>query len=419
MIATTVEPALPEITVVPRSTRPSQSASTPDTGKASFDRCLQSASEKPTKAAEKPAENEQSTEEARGETETTETEKTDAAGDAAEKNAEKGAASLADTDALLALLGEQQVVEVEVNFEATNNVATEIAVQIVDTQGTTTDAADEALPTGQAETTPTDFTPQLVAAQANDASAQVADNAAQQRPEIEQVKNEAPSLQTERSADEDFEQIETHTEKTDAGNQESAQLVRPTAPAPEPPASVQNNTLALNPGEQMRVDVRQVVGAGGVEAAGGADVGFEVDGPQVVGQVVRGASMMISQGRSEVRVQLRPPELGTVRIQLVSDRSNVVEARIVAERDEVRQLIARNLPELRESLSASGVQVGGFDVSTQQSGQTPFEESTGSSNNTPAWDGAEPEDEEISSAFSGPARGVNRSVSDGEIDYIV
>lgn len=411
----TVETFLPEITVVPRSTRPLQAASPPDTDKAGFDRYLQSASEKPTNADEKPKETEQPAEEVKGET--PETEKGDAT-DAVEKNIGGNAAALADPQAFLALLGEQQVIQVEVDFEATNDKTVQIAVQIVGAQGATPHAAEEVVPTEQTGTTAAGLTPQLETAQADDATTQVVENRAAQRPEIAQVTNESPSLQPDRPADEEAEQIETHTEEADAGKGESAQFTRPTAPAPGPTASGQQNTVALNPGEQFRVDVRQTDGVGGVAAAGGADISFEVDEPQVVGQVVRGASMMVTQGRSEIRVQLRPPELGTVRIQLVSDRSNLLEARIVTERDEVRQLIERNLPELRESLSASGVQVGNFDVSTQHSGQTPFEEPTGSDTDRSAWGGAEPEDEAISSASSGPARGLNRSGSDSEIDYI-
>jgi flagellar hook-length control protein FliK len=130
--------------------------------------------------------------------------------------------------------------------------------------------------------------------------------------------------------------------------------------------------------------------------------------------------MMTSQGRTEVRVQLRPPELGAVRVELVSDQNNMVEARIFTERDDVRQMIQRNLSELRESLTASGVEVGDFDVSAQNSGNTAFEETSGdgTSNDDFSWDGAEPE-EDAEGVSSGSVRGVNRSQSDDAIDYVI
>jgi flagellar hook-length control protein FliK len=128
--------------------------------------------------------------------------------------------------------------------------------------------------------------------------------------------------------------------------------------------------------------------------------------------------MLSSRDRTQVRVQLQPPELGTVRVELTADRTNAVEARIVAERDEVRQLIERNLPQLRESLSASGIDVSGFDVSTQDFTDTPHNDAGKAGDHSLARDDAEPEGDQPSTP-SGPARGVNRSGSDDAVDYLI
>lgn len=199
---------------------------------------------------------------------------------------------------------------------------------------------------------------------------------------------------------------------------EPAEPVNPAPPAPTVGERIASAATALRPGEQIRAIARPASGpAGAAQQPGASRTTPAADAP-VFDQVVRGASLMVAQGRSEIRVQLRPPELGTVRLHLVSDRNNTIEARIVTERDDVRQLVERNLTELREALSGSGIDVGHFDVSTQHSGQA-WDDSAGSSSRRHAWDATESEGELPLSEPSDSVRGVNRSRSADAIDYII
>ena len=195
---------------------------------------------------------------------------------------------------------------------------------------------------------------------------------------------------------------------------EPAEPVNPAPPAPESPQSSGPNVIALHPGQQMRVEARS---AQGQAPAAPAAARAPIADTQVLDQMVRGASMMVSQGRSEIRVHLHPPELGSVRLHLVSDRNNVVDARIVTERDDVRQLVERNLTQLRDALAGSGIDVGTFDVSTRNPGNA-WDSPNNSDGNTFAWDANEPGGAAATEP-SGSLRGVNRSAGENEIDYII
>jgi hypothetical protein len=60
-------------------------------------------------------------------------------------------------------------------------------------------------------------------------------------------------------------------------------------------------------------------------------------------------------------MRLDPPDLGPVRVNLVSDGSELRGHVVVAD-DAVRRMIESQLPELRQRLEAAGVNVQRFDV---------------------------------------------------------
>jgi flagellar hook-length control protein FliK len=76
---------------------------------------------------------------------------------------------------------------------------------------------------------------------------------------------------------------------------------------------------------------------------------------------VRGTLSTVRAGKSELRLQLRPPELGEVRIRLTLE-DNVMTARIVVSTENARGMITRQLEYLRSSLTEEGVRVDRFDV---------------------------------------------------------
>ena len=421
MFAPTMDCYLPQVARAEQSNRSSQPSSSDTAENVRFDDVLQSASEKPAPVERDSEPDEQApAEKTETKPEDKQTEKTDTNADSTGESTESDAAKLVVAEPFFAMLSLQETVEMETGPAQTEIGQAVISVKVSGPEQSATGVAAEDAPVEQAGAAKPEFSPQLQAPRAAEASTQVADtNLPRETTQASEGTNVGLFSRADTPVEEEVTITDTHAGQSDTAKREPAKSMTPTAPAPDNSASGQQNTLALNAVEQFRADVRQADAAGSVAGAPAEGAGLPVEDSQVVGQVVRGASMMVSQGRTSIRVQLRPPELGTIRIEIASDRGNVIEARIVAERDEVRQLIERNLPQLRESLSAMGVEIGGFDVSAQNSGRTPFEESTGSDNNRTAWDGAEPEDEQLLSASSGPVRGVNRSTSAYAIDYVV
>ncbi len=91
--------------------------------------------------------------------------------------------------------------------------------------------------------------------------------------------------------------------------------------------------------------------------------------------------------RGEVKLQLHPEHLGAVKIDLVSDHSEMT-ARVQASSHDARHVIEHNLPQLRESFAKLGLRLGQIDVTVgddrlfqqhERSEQTQFDKSKQSS----------------------------------------
>ncbi|MBA4065289.1 MAG: hypothetical protein C0501_16580 [Isosphaera sp.] len=88
---------------------------------------------------------------------------------------------------------------------------------------------------------------------------------------------------------------------------------------------------------------------------------------QIAGEITVQARTLDRDGTVEFRMQLDPPELGRVRVSLVS-AGDEVRGQIVVADDAVRRVVEGQLPELRQRLEAAGVTVQGFDVTTADPG---------------------------------------------------
>lgn len=71
----------------------------------------------------------------------------------------------------------------------------------------------------------------------------------------------------------------------------------------------------------------------------------------------------VNQNDSRIRVDLDPPELGSVRIELAKNEQGVT-ARIVSEVESTSHLLQDNLSSLRKSLESSGIDIQDFDFQT-------------------------------------------------------
>ena len=87
-----------------------------------------------------------------------------------------------------------------------------------------------------------------------------------------------------------------------------------------------------------------------------------------VQRVVRQARL-VSQGRGaqEIRVELRPPELGSVRLTL-SLENDQLQARVQVESNAAQEALERMAPRLRETLAGDGLELEKFDVDLRNSG---------------------------------------------------
>jgi len=88
----------------------------------------------------------------------------------------------------------------------------------------------------------------------------------------------------------------------------------------------------------------------------------EATWPEVVEHVGREAPVALRDaGRAEFHFSVSPPEMGQIRVRLVTT-SEGVTAELSVVSDAAREMVEARLPELRERLESAGVTVGSFSV---------------------------------------------------------
>ena len=100
----------------------------------------------------------------------------------------------------------------------------------------------------------------------------------------------------------------------------------------------------------------------------------------LINQVRRQISRSLVRGERVIRLQLRPPDLGSLRIEM-DMKDNVLKLGMITENSSVKEILLSNIHELRESLAEQGVrlerldiQIGyNFDQSLAQSKEGPKE----------------------------------------------
>ncbi|MCK5100068.1 MAG: flagellar hook-length control protein FliK, partial [Desulfobacteraceae bacterium] len=81
----------------------------------------------------------------------------------------------------------------------------------------------------------------------------------------------------------------------------------------------------------------------------------------VTNQIGRGIARAVNQGQSEIRIQLKPPELGRMMI-MIEDMGNGVKVSVVAENQTARDILLSNANNLKAALASSGISLENFDV---------------------------------------------------------
>ena len=88
-------------------------------------------------------------------------------------------------------------------------------------------------------------------------------------------------------------------------------------------------------------------------------------GNNVADNIIQNAKLYTQGGKSEIKVQLSPPELGTLKLEF-SFEDDILETKITVERSAVKDIIEKDIPRLRELISNSNIDVGKLDVSLQE-----------------------------------------------------
>lgn len=83
------------------------------------------------------------------------------------------------------------------------------------------------------------------------------------------------------------------------------------------------------------------------------------------GTIVRQAKVMLKEAeQAEIRLIIRPPELGRVRINLQMEHGHIA-GRILVDNGSVREVVEQNLAALQRAFEEAGLEVGDFEVSAR------------------------------------------------------
>jgi len=138
-------------------------------------------------------------------------------------------------------------------------------------------------------------------------------------------------------------------------------------------------------------------------------------------QVIRSATVGVKDGRTEVVLQLRPPSLGSVQMQLSSE-GKAVSVRLTVGNELVRGIVEEHLSALRSVLRDEGFRLDQFEVSVRsETGAESWAsaQADGGDRNAVGSDGDEGGESRERADDVPPAAGTQEvSAHDGSVDYL-
>jgi flagellar hook-length control protein FliK len=160
----------------------------------------------------------------------------------------------------------------------------------------------------------------------------------------------------------------------------------PALGAPLLAATATEAVLSSELAPEVRSDVAVAGGASGRSAldlpaappsdsAEGASSG---DRAELVEQIVKAARLTQSRGSARIKLDLNPPNLGTLKMDL-SVRQHVLHGILQADNAAAKEMLLSHLPSLKQSLEDQGIHVGDFQVQVDQSFQQAMNEGSGGS----------------------------------------
>jgi flagellar hook-length control protein FliK len=94
---------------------------------------------------------------------------------------------------------------------------------------------------------------------------------------------------------------------------------------------------------------------------------------QVMQQVIARFALISSEGHSIMRLQLKPEQLGQLRMHLEMEGQNIV-AKMQVENQQVKAILEQNQQHLKDALDNQGIKVSNFEVSVKkENSQTDFD----------------------------------------------
>jgi len=122
--------------------------------------------------------------------------------------------------------------------------------------------------------------------------------------------------------------------------------------------NIQSQPIATNISPQMAAATTTEA----VNGAGQQEKPFQDFLPTyLVDQVGRQLSRALLRGDRVIRLRLKPPELGAVKIEM-DIKDSVLRLEMIAENSSVKELLLSNVHELRNALTEQGVKIEGLDV---------------------------------------------------------
>jgi flagellar hook-length control protein FliK len=88
---------------------------------------------------------------------------------------------------------------------------------------------------------------------------------------------------------------------------------------------------------------------------------YEVLKDKIVTSVQDSIQLMVNEGDSRATIQLHPPELGKIQVELIV-KDNQVSAKINTDNVAVKEVILTNLNQLKSNIENAGIEVDKFDV---------------------------------------------------------
>ncbi|MCT4613038.1 MAG: flagellar hook-length control protein FliK [Clostridia bacterium] len=85
---------------------------------------------------------------------------------------------------------------------------------------------------------------------------------------------------------------------------------------------------------------------------------------KVVTQIIDNMKIAVSEGKTEMNMQLRPESLGKVMVKLISESGNM-SAKMTVETTEAKNIIEANIIKFKENLESQGIKVNDIEVSVQ------------------------------------------------------